>query len=168
MIWPESASQMPDIVLSIGAGLARGELSPGNRWWDWLPSGLAQGVKVLVDIKEATVNCERLWSEVFNYTSGNQALRERYHRVNILLSKTPCELDDVGALKDLESEARTFLDQRGEDSYDKRFANCRQQLKAIAVQSCTTFTSPIPTVAYSLYIPCAETCCVFGKNPLDL
>ena len=132
------------MVISIGAGIeekfVKGH-SKGMTWEDLFefgPHGLATGLKTLLQMSQATLNCERQWAEFANYSSGNEELSSRYQRLNIVLPQKPCKLDDVAALPGLEKEAEDFLDPNNKKSYDPRYHNCDAQLSSIAAKLLST------------------------------
>lgn len=135
---------MPDIVISIGAGIEEKFVkshSKGTTWEDLLelaPHGLVSGLKTLLQMSQATLNCERQWAEFANYSSGDEELSSRYQRLNIVLPQKPCKLDDVAALPGLEKEAEVFLDPNNKKSYDPRYRNCDAQLSNIAAKLLST------------------------------
>lgn len=125
---------MPDLVLSIGAGVSRTKPAPFKlpSWLSWLPRRAATGLSTMLQMTEATFDCEQKWKEVYSYTAGNPELRSRYHRLNVLLPSKPCELDDIGALSLLEQIATKFFSQSSKYSYDQAYPNSWHQFEAIA------------------------------------
>ena len=127
---------MPDIVISIGAGMKNASENARERGsdglLDLLPKGIASGLKTLFDMKDSALDCEKKWMEVYNYNRGRSDLQQRYHRLNVILPSEPCGLDDTGAVPGLIKRAKEFLSPECRDTYDIQFQNCHAQLAYIA------------------------------------
>lgn len=126
---------MPDIMLSIGAGVQaqalRVSTDPRNSV-KLLPSGVRGRVRALKQMYKATLDCEIQYNDFSRFFDGQAELRSRCHRLNIVLPDKPCDLDDVDQLEKLEDMAIDFLKPGCRTRYNPEFENALAHVKHVA------------------------------------
>ena len=108
MIWPESALDNPDIVLSIGTGYDASKNENQSRSTQARrPAryGVISNLKNLKRIAEDHIalsgESERTWNAWYRMVSRSVDDQSRFYRLNVDCRRDPPALDDISAMKEL-------------------------------------------------------------------
>jgi hypothetical protein len=105
LLWPESSSQPPDILLSIGTGLPPEDQNLDK--WRRLPGMFQPAVHRFDNMLDPQIAWDLFYQDVRDGDRMNLA-NERYVRFNPELRKK-VEMDDVKAVSDLRNDVRAAL-----------------------------------------------------------
>jgi len=116
----------PDIVLSIGTGIAvdgkSGEILERREerhkiLKQLIPAGIRKAIDTSIDMVASTLDCHREWKD---FLEANRDLGGRCHRLDVGLPGQPPKLDDIDHLDLLELSSKRYLDPKSQLPYYDR------------------------------------------------
>jgi predicted acylesterase/phospholipase RssA/energy-coupling factor transporter ATP-binding protein EcfA2 len=111
-IWPDTAEEPPDLVLSIGTGYSsaphRPPASPRSVSRRGTASYTKQRAKIALDHVQSTLNAEQTWRDFIQTEASAEKLKDRYIRLNLPLPSSPPKMDDVVATEYLQEMTSSY------------------------------------------------------------
>ncbi len=114
VLWPESATSDPDIILSIGSGYCPHQEHDASTTSIRTRFGIVANLKALyriaVDHIESSLDAERLWKNYVDILSPSEGAKHRFQRLNVPLPyDAPPKLDDLDCLNELKKDVRKYF-----------------------------------------------------------
>jgi len=113
LLWPADGHSYPDFVLSIGTAYNQHPRKKSGERSSRSSFGLfshAKGLATLaMDHIKSSLDSEKTWTDYYQQLNLPPMYRDRYQRLNPILSEDPPALDDVACMNSLQMKTRKYM-----------------------------------------------------------